>query len=337
MSTLQPDALARTPLTPPASSASSVSPSAVRRVRQALCLLPLLLIGIWAAVNWPVMYEGAARLTSADPGWLLIGLVFTCLCCAAASCTRQGAIAERLPAGLLFASQFAAGAANHVLPAGIGAHAVTLRFLRGRGIPLARATSSLALYSLVKPIVGVLLILVLLVASPGTVRADELAPRATTLTLIIGAVAMGLAAVALLLTFVRPLRRLVLGFLRTALTDARHLHTRPGRVLLLWGGAAAFPLLQASVLASVGASLGLPLSWPHVVLAYLTASAAVGAVPTPGGIGSVDAALVITLSAFGAPVALATATVIGYRVLNVWLPLLPGALVLSALVRAKVL
>ena len=31
-----------------------------------------------------------------------------------------------------------------LVEAGIGAHAVTLRFLQGRGIPLARATASLA-------------------------------------------------------------------------------------------------------------------------------------------------------------------------------------------------
>jgi uncharacterized membrane protein YbhN (UPF0104 family) len=43
------------------------------------------------------------------------------------------------------------------------------------------------------------------------------------------------------------------------------------------------------------------------------------------------------MAAYGAPVSLATATVIGYRVLTVWIPLLPGALVLSALVHREVL
>lgn len=103
------------------------------------------------------------------------------------------------------------------------------------------------------------------------------------------------------------------------------------------GRGGRLPLFQAGVLASVGASLGLPLPWPHVVFAYLAASAVAGAVPAPGGIGPVDAALVIALVVFGAPMTLATASVIGYRVLTVWLPLLPGAIVLSALVRRKVL
>jgi hypothetical protein len=35
--------------------------------------------------------------------------------------------------------------------------------------------------------------------------------------------------------------------------------------------------------------------------------------------------------------ALATSTVVGFRVLTAWLPLLPGVLVLSALLRSKVL
>jgi uncharacterized membrane protein YbhN (UPF0104 family) len=280
------------------------------------------------------MYDGAARLSSADPGWLLAGGGFTCLCWVASSCIRQGAVLDRLPPGALLASQFAAGAAGHVLPVGLGAHAVTLRFLQRRGVPLGRATASLALYSLVKPIAGTILCVALLAAYPSTLHLRTPAPDLRTFAL--SAVVLGaLVAVVVLLASVRALRRLTARFLRTALTDARHLCTRPSRMAALWGGALAFPLLQASVLACVGNSLGMTLPWPHVVLAYLAANAVGAAVPTPGGIGSADAALVFTLSMFGAPMGLAAAAVIGYRMLTVWLPFLPGALVLTVLVRIK--
>lgn len=219
----------------------------------------------------------------------------------------------------------------------MGAHAVTLRFLLGRGIPLPRAAASLALYVLVRPIAKTLVLLVFLATSPDLLRLDRLAPDERTLLLGAGAVTLGLAAPALVAAAVPPLRRPALTFVRTALTDARLLHTRPARVLALWGGAAATPLLQASVIASVGAALGLPLSWAQVTLAFLAAGAVAGAVPAPGGIGPVDAALVFTMAALGAPLSLATATVIGYRVVTIWLPLIPGALVLSALVHRKVL
>ncbi|WP_406333672.1 YbhN family protein [Streptomyces sp. NBC_00203] len=325
------------PTAPPIALSSPSSPTVVRLARPALTLLPLVLIGAWAAVDWPSVRDGAARLAAADPWWLLAGILFTGLGWVAAACARQGALPERLPPGPLLASQFAAGAANHVLPASIGAHAVTLRFLQSRGVPLARATASLALYSLVKPLAKTLVLIVFLVAFPDMLRLGELVPEQWTLLLAAGGVLLGPATVSLLLAVVRPLRGPALGLVRTALTDARLLHTRPSRVLALWGGAAAGPLLQGSVIASVGFSLGLPLSWAQVVLALLLASTAVGAVPAPGGIGPVDAALVFTMAAFGAPMDLATATVVGYRVLTVWVPLLPGTLMLAALVHRKVL
>ncbi|MFJ1604881.1 YbhN family protein [Streptomyces sp. NPDC088253] len=302
------------PVVHPAPVRSPAAARLARLTRLTPALLPLLAIGAWAAVDWRAVSEGAARLAAADPRWLLAGVFFTCL----------GWVA-------------AAGAANHILPASIGAHAVTLRFLQRRGIPLARATASLALYSLVKPVAKTVVLVAFLVALPDALRLGDLAPDTWTLLMAAGAAVLALATAALLLTVVRPLRRPALGFVRTALAEARTLHTRPSRVLALWGGSAAAPVLQGSVIASVGFSLGLPLSWAQVVLALLLASTAVGAVPAPGGIGPVDAAMVFTMAAFGAPVSLATATVIGYRVLTVWIPLLPGALVLSALIHREVL
>ncbi|MFI7409535.1 YbhN family protein [Streptomyces sp. NPDC049627] len=327
----------------PAPAHSPLSPTHCTRfsrahlTRHALILLPLLLVGAWAAADWRTFQGGAARLASADPWWLLAGLFFTCMGWAAAACVRQGALPERLPPGLLLASQFAAGAANQVLPASIGAHAVTLRFLQGQGISLARGTASLALYSLVKPIAKTLVLLGFLVAFPDLLHLGELVPDGRTSLLVAVGVAATLGTAGVLAAAVRPLRRPLVCFVRTALTDARALHSRPSRVLALWGGAAATPLLQASVIASVGFALGLPLSWTQVTLALLLAGTAVGAVPAPGGIGPVDAALVFTMVTFGAPTGLAAATVIGYRVLTVWVPLLPGALVLSVLVQRKIL
>ncbi|MGW3916177.1 lysylphosphatidylglycerol synthase transmembrane domain-containing protein [Streptomyces sp. NPDC005070] len=308
-----------------------------RLTRLALALLPLVVIGTWAAMDRHTWHDGAARLGDADPRWLLAGVLFTLLGWVVAACIRQGALPERLPPGLLLASQLAAGAANLVLPSSLGAHAVTLRFLLGRGIPLARATASLALYSLVKPVARIPVLVLFLLALEDTRRLAGLAPDRRTLLLAGGSVALGLTIACLLLTVVRPLRRSVVGLVRTALTDVRILHTRPSRVLALWGGSAAAPVIQGSTIAAVGFSLGLPLSWAQVVFALLIASTAVGAVPAPGGIGPVDAAMVFTMVSLGAPAGLSTATVIGYRVLTAWIPLLPGTLILSALVHRKVL
>ncbi|MEU3614999.1 lysylphosphatidylglycerol synthase transmembrane domain-containing protein [Streptomyces sp. NPDC006872] len=303
--------------------------------RRALCLLPVLLLAVWAVIDWHAVRDGVARLATADPWWLLVGLLFTYLGAVAAACVRQGAVLDRLPPGPLVASQIAAGAANHVLPASIGAHAVTVRFLQCQGIPLPRATASIALYSLVRAVAKTPVVLIFLLAAPTAVPPSALLPQGRTLLLAAAGLLLAPTALAALLTVARPLRRPALDFVRTALTDVRQLHTRPSRFLPLWGGAVAAPLIQASVVASVGTALGLPLSWAQLLFAFLAASTAAGAVPAPGGIGPVDAALVLTLAGYGTPLPLATATVIGYRVLTVWVPLVPGMLVLSAMVQRK--
>ncbi|MFC7843518.1 YbhN family protein [Streptomyces sp. NPDC057382] len=307
-----------------------------RRLRQILCLLPLLLVTVVAVQHRSVLAEGFAHLRTAEWPWLLAAAGTTCLTWVAASFTRQGAVVERLPRRRLLATQFAAGAANHMLPTGLGASAVNLRFMTVCGLPLARSSAALALYLLAESIGRVALLGALLLAFPGALRLGTLVPQTAFGPLLAGAAAVLVIAV-LVLVLVRRLRAALVSFLRTALGEARTVHTRPARALALWGGSLAFPALQASVLVLVGQALGLDLPAGHMAVAYLAATVAVALVPTPGGIGSVEAALVVALVAAGGPAAVATAVVLAFRVVTVWLPLVPGALTLAALVRTKVI
>jgi putative heme transporter len=305
-------------------------------VRQILCLVPLLLVAVVAVRQRSVLEEGFGHLRAAEWPWLLAAAGATCLTWVAAAFTRQGAVVDRLPRRRLLATQFAAGSANHLLPTGLGAGAVNLRFMTVCGIPLARSSAALALYLLAESVTRVALLIALLLAFPGALRFGSLLPHDSTGPLLLGAAAVALTAAALLL-LVRRLRTAALSFLRTALGELRSVHTRPSRALALWGGSLAFPVLQAAGLVLVGLSLGLPVPPVHMAVAYLAATVAVAVVPTPGGIGSVEAALIVALVAAGAPAPVATAVVLAYRLITVWLPLLPGALTLGALVRLKVI
>jgi uncharacterized membrane protein YbhN (UPF0104 family) len=308
----------------------------VRRIRQILCLLPLLLVTVVAVRHRSVLVEGFGHLAHAQWPWLVAAAGATCLTWVAAALTRQGAVVEPLPKRRLLATQFAAGAANHLLPTGLGASAVNLRFMTVCGVPLARSSAALALYLLAESIGRLGLLAVLFIAFPGALRLGTLLPEGALGPLLL-ALAAVLAVAAGVLACVRRLRTAVFSFLRTALGEARSVHTRPARALALWGGSLAFPALQAAGLAAVGQALGLPVPPLHMALAYLAATVAVALVPTPGGIGSVEAALVVALVAAGGPLAVATAVVLAYRIITVWLPLLPGALTLGALVRLKVI
>ncbi|MFJ8361065.1 YbhN family protein [Streptomyces sp. NPDC093984] len=305
-------------------------------VRHVLCLLPIVLVTVVAVRHRSVLAEGFGHLRAAEWPWLVAAVGATCLTWVAAALTRQGAVVQRLPLRRLLATQFAAGAANHLLPTGLGAGAVNLRFMTVCGVPLARSSAALALYLLAESVTRVGLLLVLLVAFPDALHLGGLVPASATGPLLLAAAGVVCVAVAVLL-LVRRVRTAAWSFLRTALCEARSVHTRPARALALWGGSLAFPTLQAAGLAAVGRALSLPVAPVHMAVAYLAATVAVAVVPTPGGIGSVEAALVVALVAAGGPVAVATAVVLAYRIITVWLPLLPGALTLGALVRLRVI
>nr|WP_179342799.1 lysylphosphatidylglycerol synthase domain-containing protein [Streptomyces sp. alain-838] len=299
-------------------------------------MLPLLLVAVVAVRHRSVLSEGFGHLATARWPWLLAAACATCLTWVAAACTRQGAVVQRLPLRRLLATQFAAGAANHLLPTGLGASAVNLRFMAVCGLPLARSSAALALYLLAESVGRVALLGALLLAFPGALRLGTLLPEGAVGPLLIAAGAVPVVAAGVL-ALVPRLRGAVESFLRTrSARPARCTPARRGR----WpcgGGALAFPALQAAALVLVGKSLALGVPVGHMAVAYLAATIAVALVPTPGGIGSVEAALVVALVAAGGPAAVATAVVLAFRLLTVWLPLLPGALTLAALVRMRVI
>jgi uncharacterized protein (TIRG00374 family) len=62
-----------------------------------------------------------------------------------------------------------------------------------------------------------------------------------------------------------------------------------------------------------------------LAVAYTTANIASAIPITPGGLGVIEVTLVAITVGFGAPRATAVLAVLGYRIVNYWLPLLPGA------------
>lgn len=293
-------------------------------------LLAVLLGGLYLARrHWPALESGAGRLAGADPGWLLVGATAAVGTWAASALAQQGAVLRRLPGHRLVAAQFAASAANHLLPAGLGAGAVNLRFLMRCGLPAGRSASALAVKATAGAAVRLALIALLVPACPGLLRPPHLTPTAL-------AVALG-GLVLLMALPATPWWARCRRALTAVLTDIRALHTCPARAAALWGGSLAFAALHSLVLIAVTQAVELPLPPLQVALLYLAASSAAALLPTPGGLGSLDAALALALTVSGAPGAAAASAVLGYRLLTVWLPLLPGLLVLGVLVRRKAL
>ncbi|WP_089103785.1 lysylphosphatidylglycerol synthase domain-containing protein [Streptomyces hyaluromycini] len=294
-----------------------------------VCLVLLLGLGWLVRRHWPAVAHGADRLAVADQGWLLVAAVAAVGTWASSALAQQGAVTRRLPGGRLVAVQFAASAANHVLPAGLGAGAVNLRFLMRCGLPAGRGASALAVKAAAGAVVRLALVAVLAPACPGLLRLPHVSVAAL--------LAVSAAVVVVLVLLGARMWSRCRGAVAAVTADIRALHARPVRAAALWGGSLAFAGLHALVLIAVSRAVGLPLSPARVALLYLAASGAAALLPTPGGLGSLDAALALALTASGTPAAAAASAVLGYRLLTVWLPLLPGLLVLGVLIRRRAL
>ena len=72
-------------------------------------------------------------------------------------------------------------------------------------------------------------------------------------------------------------------------------------------------------------------------MVYLTGSAIGSLVPTPGGLGAIEAALSAGLTAAGMPARSAVSAVLLYRLLTFWLPVPIGWLALKYLERRQAL
>ncbi|MGW7237857.1 lysylphosphatidylglycerol synthase domain-containing protein [Streptomyces sp. NPDC054804] len=294
-----------------------------------LCLALLAGAGWLLRRHWPTVEHGALRLAVADQGWMLVAALAAVGTWASSALAQQGAVVHRLPGGRLVAAQFAASAANHLLPAGLGAGAVNLRFLMRCGLPAGRGASALAVKAAAGAVVRLVLIAVLAPACPGLLRIPHVS---------VAAILAVTAAAVLLAVLVRArVWARCRGAVTAVAADLRALHTRPARAAALWGGSLAFAGLHALVLIAVTRAVELSLSPARVALLYLAASGAAALLPTPGGLGSLDAALALALTASGTPAAAAASAVLGYRLLTMWLPLLPGLLVLGLLVRRRAL
>ena len=321
-------------MTAPPAPTPTTTPTPTNRRRHAYWQTALTLAVLVAVVcmvrrHWSVLASGAGRLAVADQGWLMVAATAALGTWVSSAVAQQGAVPQRLPGKRLVASQLAASAANHVLPAGLGAGAVNLRFLMRCGLPVGRSASALAVKATAGVAVRIVLIGVLAAVCPGVLRVPDIS---------LGVVSVVLAVVVLVAVLLNcplwPRCRRALG---TVLTDIRAVHVRPHRAAALWGGSLAFAALNCLVLICVTQAVELPLSPARVALLYLAASSAAALLPTPGGIGSLDAALVFALTASGTTASAAASVVLGYRLLTVWLPLIPGLLVLGVLVRRKAL
>jgi uncharacterized protein (TIRG00374 family) len=112
---------------------------------------------------------------------------------------------------------------------------------------------------------------------------------------------------------------------------------QPAKLAQGVGGALLLTTAYILCLAASVRALGGSLSLASIAVVYLTGSALGSIVPTPGGLGAVEAALSAGLIAAGLHSATAISTVLLFRTLTFWLPVPVGWAALNYLQRKQAL
>jgi glycosyltransferase 2 family protein len=277
----------------------------------------------------------ASVLRSADWRWSIVALAASALTYAGAALSLSGFVTERLNFFRTVLAQVAGSFVTLVTPAAVGGAALNIRYLQRRKVPAPVAAASVGVAQVVAFVLHVLLIVVF-AAIAGTSAKDPIKPPRWAYFVLAGLVVAALAVFAvpagrrLLRARVSPMLGQVLPRLLEVAQHPRKLAGGVGGALLL---SAAYIACLAACVAAFGH--GVPIA--SIAVVYLTGSAIGSIMPTPGGLGGVEAALTAGLTATGMPGAGAVSAVLLFRLLTFWLPVPFGWVSLNYLERKQIL
>ncbi|MGV9312456.1 lysylphosphatidylglycerol synthase domain-containing protein [Streptomyces sp. NPDC003691] len=275
-----------------------------------------------------------ADFSSAHWVWVAVAAAFSALSYVAAAMSLLGFVPERVPFPRTVLAQVAGSFVKIVAPAAVGGVALNTRFLQRSGVRPGLAVASVGAAQLFGLGAHILLLLTFGYLT-GTEKTPSLSPSRTVIAglLTVAVLVLVVTAIPFLRKFVSTrLRSLFAGVVPRMLDVLQ----RPVKLLTGIGGQLlltfAFVMcLDASIRAfNDGAQ---PLSYASLAVVFLAGNALGSAAPTPGGVGAVEGALILGLIAAGVPKDVATAAVLLYRILTLWLPVLPGWLAFSSLSR----
>jgi glycosyltransferase 2 family protein len=284
------------------------------------------LIGGWALVGVLIdVSKSFDTVIGAEWLWVVVALVLAQLAYVASAIEGIGSVAGPLPFGRAVAVEVA-NAFSALAGGAPAVFATRVRFLQRQGYDASVALSSGAITTVSNWAAIAVLFLASLPFAWGSVHI-AVTPESggdSKLVWIILAVVVVAAVVIGLALAVPRLRRLAAGKLLPKVRDVRvnlmKVARSPRKLMLLTGGSFAGELLVAMTLSVSLRAFGDHLRLPTLIVVITLAGIVGGIAPSPGGMGVVEAGLILGLTAAGVSEADATAAVFIQRLFTSYLP-----------------
>ncbi|MEU6381782.1 lysylphosphatidylglycerol synthase domain-containing protein [Streptomyces sp. NPDC046909] len=312
-----------------------VEPARLERVRpRTLISFIAGAIGAYFLLTQLTHIEFGPLIQNAEWGWVAAAVLFSAASYFAAAMSLLGFVPERVPFMRTVGAQVAGSFVKIVAPAAVGGVALNTRFLQRQGVRPGLAVASVGASQLFGLGCHILMLLSFGYLT-GTEKTPSLSPSRTVIAGL-----LTVAVLVLVVTSVPFLRKFVVTRVRSLFAGVipRMLDVlqRPQKLLTGIGG---MLLLTACFVMCLDASIrafgteGSSISIASVAVVFLAGNALGSAAPTPGGVGAVEATLTVGLIAVGLPSEVAAPAVLLYRLLTLWLPVLPGWLAFNHLSR----
>ena len=284
------------------------------------------LIGGWALVGVLIdVSKSFDTVLGASWLWVVVAFILAQLAFVASAVEGIGSVSGVLPFGRVVAVEFANSFS--ALAGGTAAvFATRVRFFQRQGYDSSVALSSGAIMATSSWIATGVLFLVSLPFAWGSIHL-EIAPQSggnAKLVWVILAIVVLVALAAGLVLAVPRVRRLASDKLRPRLRDIwgnlKQVASSPRKLVLLVGGSFAQELAVAMALSVSLRAFDDHLRLPTLIVVITLAAIIGGIAPTPGGMGVVEAGLILGLTAAGVAEADATAAVFIQRLFTSYLP-----------------
>jgi uncharacterized protein (TIRG00374 family) len=298
-----------------------VTPARLERIR------PRTLLTLVASVAAVYLLAGELGRTSlrtvlreADWRWTIAALALSAATYAAATEALIGFVPGRLSFRRTLLAQLASSFVTLVTPAAVGGATLNIRYLQRQKISAAVAAASVGVAQVVAFVLHVLLILVFAAIAGSSGSEPIQAPPRWAWFVLAGLVLIALVVLAIPAGR-RLLRARLSPMLGQVLPRLLEVAQQPGKLAQGIGGTLLLSFCYIFCLAACVAAFSRSVPIAKIGLVYLTGSAIGSIIPTPGGIGAVEAALTAGLTAAGVPGAAAASAVLLFRLLTFWLPI----------------
>lgn len=270
-------------------------------------------------------------VAQAEWHWALASLGAAFGTFAGASLVLTGSVPSRLHFPRTFITQLAVAFTSLLAPAAIGNLALNTRYLQRSGVPPAAAGASVGLAQVFQfTSYASLLALSGVIAGTGSQTSFQPPAELVTALPIVLVVLVALLAIPRVRRF---LTERIVPQLRSVVPQVLGVFQRPRKLAELFGGALLLDTCFVASLYFAVRAFGVEPPIAAVAVVYFAGAIIGSAVPTPGGLGGIEAAMSAGLIAVGVPSGIAVSSVLLYRLCTYWAPIPFGYLSLQHLTK----